>query len=81
MDGKIKKGDLVRWIDSYLTYAAGETGGVTPCDPFYKYGIVIEVDCDVLPASVIIWHHESPHYHIGDIEEDNIEVVSSATHF
>ena len=78
MDGNIKRGDYVRWIDSYLSYAGGESGYVVPYEPHYKYGIVIEVDCSVVPSTVIIWHHEMPHYHIGDIKEDNVEVVSSA---
>lgn len=73
---KLKRGMLVRWVVDYGYFTASVTGdGVTPHDPLYLYGIVIEVSRKD-PNSVAIVCTSHGDWRLLNMIHDRFEIVS-----
>ncbi len=77
MDGRFKKGDLVRWITGHSVYEAHDEFLVGSM-PLYSYGIVMEVS-DINPEAIIVNSCLKSHpvtLVILDGSEEDIEILS-----
>ena len=77
MSDLIKRGDLVRWIVDYESFAADDVGMVYPYDPIYEYGIVIEVS-QKDSNCVVIYNPKNAEWCLGDLRDKNLEIISKA---
>ena len=68
-------GDLIRWIDDYDVYeASGDV--VTPIQPIYAYGIVVEVSKTDPKNVVVSRFSENGGLKILHMIHDGFEIVS-----
>jgi hypothetical protein len=73
---KIHKGCLVRWIIDYKFYAASDRSeGVTPQEPIYNYGIVLEVS-KVDPNAVVVMCYGDGTWIVLNMIHDEFEILS-----
>jgi len=73
---KIHKGCLVRWIIDYKFYAASDEGnGVTPQEPIYSYGVIMEVS-HVDPNAVAVMCYTDGAWTLLNMIHDEFEILS-----
>lgn len=76
MASKIHKGCLVRWIIDYKFYAASDlSDGVTPQEPIYNYGVILEVS-HVHPNAVVVMCYKDGTWTLLNMIHDQFEILS-----
>lgn len=76
MAPKIRKGCLVRWVIDHKFYAAPDSsGGVTPQEPIYSYGVILKVS-EVDPNAVVVMCYGDGTWVILNMIHDDFEIIS-----
>ena len=76
MAPKIHKGCLIRWIIDYKFYAASDhSNGVTPQEPIYNYGVVLEVSQND-PNAVVVMCYSDGTWVLLNMIHDEFEILS-----
>lgn len=73
----IKKGDLIRWIVDYDIYEVDEDG-VTPANPIYAYGIIMDVSSKDSKNAVVCKMKHDGSYIMLHMIHDGFEIISSS---
>ena len=74
----VQKGFLIKWIHGHHAYEA-DGDVLVGVDPIYKYGIIMEVS-KKKPSYFIVASHDDGKWHILDVYEDDIEILSRGYH-
>ena len=76
MEVKLKRGMLVRWVVDYKYFAAPPTSvGVTPQEPIYLYGIVLEAS-EVDPQSAVVFCFQDGTWTLLNMINDQFEILT-----